>query len=416
MTSHDEQRLGDALRRRAEAQDPQPLSFDDVTARAGGIRRRRAATGIAAAVAAVAAVVVPTSAVVIARDDGSRTEIATATPNPTVTGGPTESPTDQVTPVTRQQDVPLLGDLPSGDAPRVAVLVGDEVLTPDGARVPVGADTVYAAYVGGSVVTVERVAEEQGAFRVRDLDGTTVLDAPASIDGALSVTPDRTAAAYVDPEGRIHTWTASDGDREMSGPIENIRLGPMTGSQTCGPTAAEECRVVFGRGTGGAGFASSTGASAEIPGFLTIDDSAGGLYAGQTESSLDGSCSQLRRVEDNREVAETCDHTFGSFSADGAFLVGGPPYLDGLCCAAYDVLDTGTLEPLLTLHVRGGAESAYIAEVGWEDDSHVLATVFDGEEWRIVRVALDGTAELVDAGPLPSSDLGELPLRLDAGA
>ena len=44
MTSHDEQRLSDALRRQAEHQDPTLLTLDDVTSRARGIRRRRVGT------------------------------------------------------------------------------------------------------------------------------------------------------------------------------------------------------------------------------------------------------------------------------------------------------------------------------------------------------------------------------------
>jgi len=53
---------------------------------------------------------------------------------------------------------------------REGVRVRDEVLTPEGARVKVGADTVYLAVVGDSVVTIERQeGGQQGSFVVRRL-------------------------------------------------------------------------------------------------------------------------------------------------------------------------------------------------------------------------------------------------------
>jgi hypothetical protein len=421
MTSHDEQRLSDALRRQAATQDPHLLSLDDVTSRAGSIRRRRVATGIVAA-AAVVAVVVPTALVAADnRDSSTPPPVATSTPTPSVTEdvAPDPSPTTPVTPARRHQDVSVLGDLPTGAAPRILVRVGSEALLPDGTRVKVGSDAVYAAYVGGSVVTVERSdGSDQAMFRVRSLDGKVAYENPADVDGALSVTPDRTAAAYVGTDRRIHTWSPSDGDLTFSRPLADIQLGPMAGSGSCKEQAPEGggCMVLFSRGRGGAGYATSHGIVDDVPGFLGIDGSSGREYAGQTKSLPDGSCSEVRRSDTGRLTAATCDHTLGSFSPDGAYLSGGPAYLDGPCCVSRDVLDAADLSSVLTLTSTGGNRSAYIAEMGWEDDSHVLATVFDGTAWRIVRVGLDGSAELADAGEMPAGDVGEVPVRLAAGS
>lgn len=408
MTSHDEQRLSDALRRRAESADPTPLTLDDVRSRARGIRRTRVGTGIAAAVAAVAAVVVPTSALVTGGDDRSDPPVAS------------NGPTDRVVPTEQHLTVRVLGDLPPGDAPRLAVRIGSDVLVPGGDRVQVGDDTVYAAVVGRSVVTVERLSEQESRFVVRDSEGQVTLEKPANVDGALSVTPDRTAAAYVDAEGRIHTWTESDGDLAMSGPVENIQLGAMTGSQTCRPAGDGStdgiCSVVFNRGVGGAGFADSTGASDPIPGFIKVTDRTDRLWVGQTRSTNDGSCSAIKQAVAGRPVFDTCDYLLKDLSPDGAYVTASPPYGDGLCCSTYDILDAATGTPLITLDAKAGPTRTQVLETRWEDDSHVLAVVSDGERWRIVRIGLDGSVELADVGDLPAdSGDGTVPVRLSTG-
>jgi hypothetical protein len=417
MTSHDEQRLSDALRRQAASADPTLLTLDDVTSRARGIRRRRAATGIVAA-AAVAAIVVPTAMLATDRvNDSDQAPIANSpSVTATGTGDPTQSPTERFVP-TRHVDVSVVGDLPNGDAPRSGVLVGSEIVTADGARVPAAAGTLYFAQVGSSWVSVVRTDSDQAVFQVRDADGDVQLESPANVDGALTVTPDRTAAAYVDTDQRIHTWTESDGDRAMSGPIDGIRLGPMTGSTTCGATADEECVVVFNRGVGGAGYAASTGASEEIPGFLNVRDAADRSYAGQTESFDEGSCSQIRRTDNGRTLLETCDYFLEEFSPDGLYISASPAYGDGPGPSTYDVLDAANGKSVLTLKAAvGGDRIAYMPQVTWEDDSHLLVVVFDGQEWRVVRVGLDGSAELADAGAMPSGDDGEIPVRIEIGS
>ena len=422
MTSHDEQRLSDALRRQADSTDPHLLSLDDVTSRAGSIRRRRVATGVVAA-AAVVAVVVPTAMIAAGnRDSSTPPPVATNTPSPSISQDVTidPSPTDPATPADKHQEVSVLGDLPTGAAPKILVRIGSEVLLPDGTRVKVGTDAVYAAYVGGSVVTVERSqGSDQAVFRVRSVDGKVSLEEPADVDGALVVTPDRTAAAYLGTDKRIHSWSPSDGDLTFSQPLDgSVQLNAISGG---GGSCKEQsdgggCTVVFSRGEGSVGYASSHGIVDTIPGFIRMWDVGDRAYAGMTKSMNQGSCSEVRRLDNDRRIAETCDFTLGSFSPDGAYIVGGPAYLDGPCCTSYDVLDAANLKSLITLQARGGNEISYVNEVGWEDDSHLLATVFDGKAWRVVRVGLDGSAELVDAGQMPTSDVGEVPVRLDVGA
>ena len=414
MTSHDEQRLSDALRRQADSSDPHLLTLDEVTGRARGIRRRRIATGVVAA-AAVAAIVVPTAIVTAGgTDDRSNPpQFATQTPTGDASGGPT--PSTVVDATDKHLNVDVLADLPTGAAPSIAVRIGSEVLLPDGTRVKVGDDAVYTAFVSGRVLTVERTGDEQGTFFVRGADGKVELEEPANIDGALSVSPDHTAAAYVGTDGRIHTWTEQDGDLTFSEPLQNVQLGPMTGSGSCmEESEGGGCSVLVNRGEGGTQVYASHGPGDAVPGFIKVSSASGQVLAGQTKSFNEGSCSEVRELGGSRSV-ETCKYTLGSFSPDGRLIVGGPGYLDGPCCVRYDILDTSNLKSLITLNASAGREITYINEVGWEDDSHALATVFDGKAWKIVRIGVDGSAEIADAGPMPSGDVGEVPVRLDVG-
>jgi hypothetical protein len=349
--------------------------------------------------------------VVVAGDDRSDPPVAHHGPD-TTTGG--------VVPTDKHLTVRVLGDLPTGPAPRLAVRVDSEVLTPDGERVTVGDDPAYTALVGSSVVTVERVSQEEGRFVVRGATGQVVLDEPAEVDGGLAVTPDRTAAAYLAPDGRVHTWTESDGDLTMSGPVGSVQLGAMSGSRTCRPaddgSSTGVCRVVTNRGRGGAEIADSTGAGDPIPGFLKVTDMTDRLYAGQTKSMVDGSCSAIEQVSTGRQVLETCDHLLKDLSPDGVYITASAPYGDGLCCSTYDILDASTGKSVITLDARAGRTITQVLETRWEDDSHLLAVVADGSRWRIVRIALDGSVEQADVGDLPAdtSD-GTTPVRLAAG-
>ena len=45
---------------------------------------------------------------------------------------------------------------------------------------------------------------------------------------------------------------------------------------------------------------------------------------------------------------------------------------------------------------RPGNGDAFVGDVAWEDDSHVLATLFEDGSWHLVRLGLDGSVETVD--------------------
>jgi hypothetical protein len=114
---------------------------------------------------------------------------------------------------------------------------------------------------------------------------------------------------------------------------------------------------------------------------------------------VDRSAAKLcNRYESEAKSYETCDHVLSEFSPDGRSILGySSEITEGPALDAINLLDAATGETRLT--ARSPAGSATIWETAWEDDEHVLAIVNQDETtWAIVRVGLDGKAELA-AGP-----------------
>jgi hypothetical protein len=97
---------------------------------------------------------------------------------------------------------------------------------------------------------------------------------------------------------------------------------------------------------------------------------------------------------DTARTWKTCDFMPLAFSRDGKHILAtGAHGYEGLGASSLTILDRATGKPDLT--VRNDAKSqAAIVDMQWEDDDHVLAVVFQHGTWAIVRVAIDGSAEL----------------------
>ena len=419
MTSHDEQRLSDALRRQAASQDPHLLTLDDVTSRAGSIRRRRVAAGAVAA-AAVVAIVVPTAMLATDRRTDSTPPPATSTPTATPTGGATPTAKDPVTPNGKPVRVAIDGDLPRGAAPAVPVVVQGMVIAPDGSKVDFGADVPYFAPVGdGYAAIVRQEGTDAGRFEVRGGDGSVLSSAPALVSG-LAVTRDHSAVAYVGTDQKIHTWSASDGDLVFSDKLPDVILAGMANTQegTCKEPVPEGpgCTVFFSKGAGGAGYAESHGITDDIPGWTKLNDVNDLVVAGQTKSLPEGSCNKVEDESAPRVIWQTCKASPIDLSPSNAYVTALPAYYEGLCCSTYSVYDVAAGAKVLDVEVRADADRmGYVPVMGWEDDGHVLAGAYTQGGWRLVRVGLDGTAELADVGELPSTDIGEVPVHLPVG-
>jgi hypothetical protein len=137
---------------------------------------------------------------------------------------------------------------------------------------------------------------------------------------------------------------------------------------------------------------STTGGSPSNPRpeLRSVDDVLGdGIVAGMTSATDDGSCSAVGPV-DGPAVWSTCDHQLGSFSPDGEHVSAFPAYFDGPGSSELAVLDAETGDVELDLRT---SQEAYVAQVAWEDDTHLLAVVGEGPRAAVLRIGLDGSRE-----------------------
>lgn len=125
------------------------------------------------------------------------------------------------------------------------------------------------------------------------------------------------------------------------------------------------------------------------------------------DESLPGSCSEVQDAR-QQKLWGTCDNRFIAFSPDGSMLLAGGVYTDGLGDTQLDVVDATSGDPVVRYQVADGGA---ITAMRWEDDSHVLAVVFDQGVWGVVRAGLDGQLEVAVPPVKAKGDPTEFTLR-----
>jgi hypothetical protein len=106
---------------------------------------------------------------------------------------------------------------------------------------------------------------------------------------------------------------------------------------------------------------------------------------------------------DTAKSWNTCDFMPLTFAPDGKRILATAPHgFEGLGASSLAILNRATGRPALTL--RNDAKTqAGIVDMEWEDANHVLAVVFQQGRWAILRVDIDGSAELA-AKPIPGDE------------
>ncbi len=124
-------------------------------------------------------------------------------------------------------------------------------------------------------------------------------------------------------------------------------------------------------------------------------DQSHGALGVQTSYNDDGTSCWAVRTNSGPTGPKTCDWTIDAFSTDGAHFVGYPSGIDGLGSATVALLDATTAKPVVSFEREGNADT-YVADTAWEDETHVLASLHEGDRWYLVRLGLDGSLERVD--------------------
>lgn len=393
MSTHDEDRLRQALHTQATRAGTGQVDLDSVTSRARGIRRRRTALA-AVSTAAVLALVVPAGLAVTGMpgDDGA----------PPV-AGPSVDPTDDPNGPAGRARLDL-DDLATGPVPGVAWLERATLVTAGGERLDLPRSYRQVAGFGDGYVVQGIVDDETGERVVEVLDSSgAVTQSYASLD-SVAVSDDGTLAVFSDPQGELSLLEAgasSPTTLEVQPGQQKLPVA-VTGTAPC-ESACSVYYAVSGP-DGGVNVLSVGDGQLEAAGpFERLDAVApDGRRAGQVSSDTIEATACSAMLEGGRQLWRTCDHSLGDFSPDGTHLVGTDAYLDGTGRSMVAVLDAATGDPVVTYEVDTRA-GVLIGDWVWEDDEHLLVTVHSEGAWRVVRVGLDGSAETATE-PVPGDD------------
>lgn len=420
MSDHD--RLNDMLTRRAAGVGSSaPFDLADVKGRARQIRRRRTAASGLAAAAVVLAVAVPVG-LDLTREVPGRESAGPAT---IPTAGPTSTPSPTPSVFTGEAlEVPLdVENAPLDGVAPVPVSVGNTLILPSGEQVrlpsgtpenfvPLGKDWLVATRAdGGGSVTMTRVSPD-GRF-----------DPLGAASYGLAISADGTLAAFARPDGPIVTVSA-DGETVTLPQVASLpSVAAIGGSGSCRATAGTDCVIYVNSNDGDpAVTVDSQGVVDAANGLLSVDGLADdGRVAGVVETADDGSCSAVVRPGDRVDGGTsptTCDHSLGAFSQDGRLVLGPPAYLDGIGYPSLALLDAATLEPVVEF-ANDETTQSFVAQATWLSSDTVLATVFQGGTWHLVRLGLDGSLTRLAVGDdnewTNSDDAYLSPLRIPAG-
>jgi hypothetical protein len=411
MNEYEHDELGTRLTRtltdHADVMAGSSLALTEVQGRARRIRRRRAAGAVVAAAAAVA-IVVPT--VALASHTGGTTEPApavTQTPSPSATASDTARPAPGVLDVS---------DLPTGEAPAFDFVRGGDLQFRDGGSGTVNTQyrpSLFAALDDGARVW-QTIDERGNAYiEIQDADGTFHEPVPSGF--GLTVNGEHNTAGWVRPDGQVMVWSGRASEpRPLGDPVpggHDIRIAAIP-SQDC----TEFCTVyVNGPADGSAIWqpyeVTDAGTQAYRDGGLRmVDDVAGALTVGKSEITDSGSCSDVFGGGEFRGF-HTCKAQFESFSPDGSTLLGYLPYYDALGSTSISMW--GVTGDQLFERRSGVKHQAVVADAAWEDDSHVIAIVFQENTWSLVRIATDGSLEYAVA-PV-EGDMDHNPFVLPTG-
>jgi hypothetical protein len=420
MSAHDDDLTTDLnreLRGRSDAMHGSTLDFGDVQRRARSIRRRRTATAVVGAAAAVA-LIVPTAA--LATHSGHRDEPGPATqlPSPTQT---TTTTADGHQPAPGVMDV---SDLPTGAPPQMDYVYKGVLHLSGGGTAVVHTHYIPNRFVEMADGTTVWLTSDHGTpyVEIEDVDGNVHDPVPSTFD--LSVNAMHSIVAWMTPAGQVMIWEGwASQPRPLGDPVPGTewRLGPVTGVGAAVPGKAgpdchdSVCTVIVN--VPGATWqpweVSESGTHKLLDGsYLSVaDENESGLTIGYTKITDSGNCSKLLGGGEFQGFA-TCKHTLENFSPDGRLILGLPAYPDGAGpnqIAMYDLEGQLLFDRGSTLKVQ-----PTFNQYEWEDDTHVLITVYQEGQWSLVRVASDGSMEYAVA-PRPGVDVTVNPYVIPTG-
>lgn len=345
--------------------------------------------------------------------DPTETQSASAEPTETNSPTPTAEPTASVPPpgVTTSLSTKDLGQ---GAPPAVPYLAAADpakpsdswaMVRPSGESLDLTVTRPFGfATMGNGLVLL--VDDGDGAA-ASVVDGTGGEVTREEVRGyRLAVTPDRSIVAWLGAEGQTTVVEGGGGRtfdlRAVDGGAE---IAAINGRGTCQEAESEinGCTAFVNKDEPREVYLTSSHGIVDLVGtMLSVSDAAAdGPLVGLVSVTDEGSCSGIYTGR-AKPGWQTCDHTLTTFSPDASLVLGTDAYLDGFGQRSVAFLDAkdGTLIHEFTSKGKGPT----ILQTAWEDADHVLAVAYERGRWSIVRLGVDGSAEIA-LGPLAGGDL-----------
>lgn len=287
-----------------------------------------------------------------------------------------------------------VSDLPTGAPPALAWLertaAGAMVHGATGTLTPVPSNTRELAPMGSGYV-IQTASRRPPRTRWVGADGTPGRRTWKTGYG-IGVSAKGKAVAFSGKRGKV--WSIDqDGDRVLT-----FRPVPIKGKGRAVTVSGEDCSeltstsgcTVFVNGPRGH-YTSSHGIVDRVPRLRLVSTGRGRYLGGITRIKELGTCSVM--LKGWRPRWRTCSNRFSDISTDNRHVIGLPSYGDGFGPTTLDLLRTrdGRTVHSFTASRRGDS-ATYFDEV-WEDDEHMLVVTYQGDEWAIVRLGLDGSME-----------------------
>ena len=373
--------LSRTLHRHAENVSGTPLAFDDVRGQATSIRRRRRlATGLG--VAAAVAVIVPTAMFATNGNDSSP-QPASQTPTVTDTNTPSPSSTPTMGADPHALDVT---DLPTGAPPAVPLLTNGDY---------------------GFAQTGEAKVSQRADGVVVEAGGRTFGPYPNS--QGLAVNAAATAVAWPTDEGDVMVWADGAGEPFVLASFgeTDVRVAAITGTD-CRPGKASDCEYFVSHYTqtgqsesqriSGDGDFGNVDPERSILAVRDATDS--GLVLGITEfdDSRPGTCSTVLDPTESGSTPlfGTCDYLLDEFSPDGSYVLASDTYGDGIGAGTIAIFATDG-DRLSYRNNHSTQDLRFYNSAVWEDETHVLFSLYQDGKWSIVRMDVNGAMEFAVA-------------------
>lgn len=314
-----------------------------------------------------------------------------------------------------------LTGLATGPKPRIAYIrgthldfgVGDYTLRrPDGTtlRLPGHPWGEWAPLGRGAVGTFGTEAGPQ----VDVVAGTGGVRSSFVVHYGLAVSPDRSIVGWL--LGRLNTPHVLEGGGRRSFDLPRIghglRIGTIAGAKTCKelPPEGGGCTVfVNTAGDRGVWVSASHGFVEKVGPMRSVTDiDQRSRVIGRTSDAHGKPCFALWRADLHR-AWRTCRSRLVAFAPGGGHVVGLGP-VDEKTGAVHAVTVYDDQGARVASYADPNGSGGSVLQVAWEDRTHLLATVFDNGRWAVVRLGLDGTAEL--ATPVVKGRIDYLPYSL----